>query len=456
MGPIHEFLGVRPSAQTGVERVSIPGAHGTHELFALVALMNGFHCKFSIMILTALLAVTVASAGPVVRQGRSECGVRHWTSPKRIGRDRDKHVARFPSIAAFREDVYVVGNDIPLFDRSHVSSRSLTIWDMQHGGSLMEGPAGVYDFIYPKAVVDSKRRFHLFWGESSLREPVEAFRWGTAPITSIWWATYVRKSGWSKPQRVLSGSRLDWSPNTSSKAIIRENGDIIFALPSDRTGVRKLFHTGRSRWRTTSVPANGSYASLAGTRTHLFLAYADAVKGVGTDVNSVFLLESQDDGSRWKPPVLVSRSGMRGAYEIHLVSFDDGSLHLLWVQDVGHDTSVIRHVSRRDAASPWSSAQDLSINAQPGTAALAVSPDQCAGIHVLYQDWRKGPEEPRLAYAYWNAGWSAPQSLFPAYRASEAVLGKDSGGKLLLLFLGQQAATKDSSGNWTMYARGNR
>jgi hypothetical protein len=410
--------------------------------------------KLSVLNLIVLPALAAMPRVPTRSVNDHGCGVPHWTSAKRINQPGTNRVARFPSIGGYGDQFYVVGNNIPFFDRSPVPVRPLTIWDMRAGGSLVEPPAGIYSFVFPKAVVDSKRRLHLFWGESSPPQPPEAFRWGSAPISSIWWATYSPESGWAVPQRVLTGPRVDWDPTTPSDAIIGEDGDIMFALPSDgRTGERTLFHTNHNRWWTTPIPASGSYMSLAANGRHLFFAYTDAAQTLTADVNSVFLLESTDRGLSWMPPVLVSRSGARGAYELHGVALHDGSLHLLWVQDVGNNSSVIRHVVRRFGSSSWSAPRDLPINAQAGTASLAVAPDSCQRIQIVYQDWRKGPEDRRLVHAYFKADWSAPRNLSPEFRVSEATLGSGRGGEPMLVFLAQQVASKNSSPIWMMYSR---
>jgi hypothetical protein len=237
---------------------------------------------------------------------------------------------------------------------------------------------------------------------------------------------------------------------------VGEGGDIAFALPAPSTPPQglTLFRTTRQRWKSTPVPASGGYASLAGSGGHLFLAYVDAANGYRRDINSVFVIRSGDKGVTWTPPVLVSRSGARGAYELHLVSLPDGSLHLVWVQDTGNGSSVLRHVSSSNAGSNWSAAQDLPISAPPGMASLAVSSDQCGGIHVLYEDWQKGAEDRHLDYAHWRAGWSVPQHLFPEYRAGDAALKEIKGGRVLVVFLAQRAGSKPSSPTWTLYSEG--
>lgn len=374
---------------------------------------------------------------------RDDCSINHWTSPKRIANDTKNKVARFPSIAAYGSAVYVVGNDLKLFDRSRMSPQPLTIWDMQNGGANVELPPGDYSFVYPKAVVDSKSRLHLFWGESTSPQPIESFRWGEAPISSIWWAVYERRVGWSKPQRILVGSKLDWSPVTSSAVLLRERGDIVFALPSGRPGpTRALFQTTGPGWRITPVPAKGAYATLASTKGRLFLAYVDALPGAN-DVNSVFALRSDDSGMTWTKPILVSRSGNRGAYELHAVASNEGSLHLVWAQDSGDGSSIIRHVSSQGTGTVWSRPQDLRIGAPAGEASLAASEDGCGGIHVIYENWQNGAEDRRLEYAHWKSVWSHPQRLFPNHRVAEAAFTPIRGKGVLLVFMALSGPKND-------------
>jgi len=350
----------------------------------------------------------------------------------------------------------VVGNDIPFFDASKVRSRPLTIWDMQNGVRLVDPPPGAFTFRFPKAVVNSKGRLYLFWGETSNPGLVEAFRWQTIPITSIWWATYDRESGWSKPEQVIAGSLLDWSSVTSAEALVGEDGDIAFALPGSSRQTRTLFRTTADRWHLTPIPAGGAYAHLAGKGEHLFFAYVDAAVGSRqSDVNSVFMIRSDNGGVTWKPPILVSRSGLLGAYELHLVSMRDGSLHLVWVQDNGNGSSVIRHVSSSNGGTRWSPPQDLPIIAAPGGASLAVSSDQCSGIHVLYQDSQMGPEDMRLGYAYWRSRWIGPNRLFPKYRVGgDAAFNRITDNRILVVFLAQKAGSEPKSAAWMLYSQG--
>jgi hypothetical protein len=364
-------------------------------------------------------------------------------------------VARFPSIAARHEQVFVVGNNIPLFDSSRVPSRSLTIWALQKGVERIEPPPGDFSFRFAKPILDSSGQLHLFWGEASDAEPVQAFRWPSIPTTSIWWATYERKTGWSKPERVVSGPRLDWIPSNSSMELLGNRGDIVIALPLGAPlQSRALFRSDHGHWQLTPVPANGIYATLAESRGRLFLAFIAAASGYQQDVNSVFVMRSENGGSTWGQPTLVSRSGVKGAYELQIVPLSDGSLHLVWVQDAGNGSSVIRHVLSRDAGTNWSVPEDLPINAPPGNASLSVASDGCDGLHVLFENWQKGPEDRRLDYAHWQSGWTVAHDLFPNYRASEPAFGRLKNGKVLLVFLAQKAHSKPVSKMWMLHSQG--
>ena len=63
-----------------------------------------------------------------------------------------------------------------------------------------------------------------------------------------------------------------------------------------------------------------------------------------------------------------------------------------------------------------------------------------------YEDWsERSFDAVRIGYATWDAGWSRPQRLHPAYVATDLTLVPRTDGSLMLAFYGTTKPT-DRSG----------
>jgi hypothetical protein len=403
-----------------------------------------------------VIAFAVARAEVVAQPSLSRssaCAAEGWVSPQPVTNPGPSRLARFPTITTNGNEIYVIGTDISFFDATRIHGNRLTIWQVHDEWKLLKPPPGSFKFVFPKGVVDSKGALHLFWGEGAPGEDVESFRWFSVPINKIWGATYSSKSGWSEPRLLVMGAHLSWGPTKSAVYADKDVG-VLLALPASKLGEpTEIFRGIPDNWTSTPLPVNGIYLSFARVRSRIYLAYVNASPDGENDVNSVFVMRSDNGGSKWGAPTLVSRSGIHGAYELHLVQGKGRSLHLVWSQDVGNGKSVIRHVSSNDAGSHWSAPDDLETNSPPGLAALSVIPDRCGGFHALYLDYRDGAQNRHLNYVHWLNGWGAPEHLFWDYRAGDATISSNASG-ILVVFVAQRSGSPGAAPISAMYSRG--
>jgi hypothetical protein len=205
-------------------------------------------------------------------------------------------------------------------------------------------------------------------------------------------------------------------------------------------------------WHRTEVATGAAgYSSVAtGPDGRVYLAYIGPDTTHLSDANSVFLVRSPDGGRTWSSPRLISRSGRRQATEVRALVAPDGTLHLVWSQNLsgGLRAEVARHVFSRDRGETWSAPDDL--DAPDGFAQLRAVVDRCGSVHVVYTtlstspknvwEYNRGVERWELWYAYWHRRWQAPQSPFASLNSLDADLVAARGGPLYLLWSARPAS----------------
>lgn len=201
-------------------------------------------------------------------------------------------------------------------------------------------------------------------------------------------------------------------------------------------------------WQVIPIPrtegAGGSCTALRGST--VYVAYTAAVDGAGRDMNSVFLVASDDLGQSWSPPRLISQSGEFPAGPLRLLVSGDSDLHLVWEQWTGGSTFVVRHRQSRDGVA-WSQASDLKLSGSFGNPQIIL--DRRGRLHLIHEDYPNGGEQGGLMTAIHADRWSEPAPLFPGFRALDPFVTAMADGTLALAFLSPGHGMDASSGQRT-------
>lgn len=382
------------------------------------------------------------------------CQPREWTSPAPLltPSSPTRRVARSASIAGDTGNLYVVGNDVLFWDQPVKVGEALTAWRVGHGS--IGAPARDLVFASPKAVLDTTGRLHVLWGEPATKvKEIAPYKWAPLGISSIWWATYDPRRGWSQPARIYSGP-VAWSDATIGTVSSEANDKGLVVAPIERGGVLLLeLHNGK--WDVTPIVRNIEpvYASVVALAERRLLALVaadtpeqDSPGGTFYDVNSV-LLHSEVRRGVWRPWKRIQRSGEHPAYELAVLQDSRGRVHLVWRQSVRENYFVIRHVQSDDNGDSWTEPSDLT----PGGTfqKLRAIVDACGALHVVYEDWSEGPDAIRIGYAIREAEWSSPRLLHPGYVVADVALHRRADGMPILTMLGT-ARSAGKEDKWGM------
>ena len=373
-----------------------------------------------------------------MHQSRTSCGDSAWTEPQPVGKSsaHATPVARWASIAVGRSGTYVVGVDIPTFDRRLVAVGPLSAWRV--GGENLGKPAGGFAFAYPKATVDAAGRLNVLWAEPAKgTNRVPAIEWPPEPLTELWSATYdPLSSRWSTPALVVRARTIRWENARVSRSM---TGAPAMAAPMQseslpfRTAL--LVTLEDSVWRATNVALETAvvvYTSVAAVKDQLLLAYIAPVRTAENDRNSVFVQRSRDGGKTWTDKRLLSRSGVTPAYDVEALVDPLGHLHVVWRQTMPNGGAALRHVQSTDSGRTWSVADDLEVGQFDHPRTII---DRCGTLHVVFATHTADGSVGRLHHARWAGRWSPAQQIFTRYSVTSHDLQRTSDGEPLLVFL---------------------
>jgi hypothetical protein len=189
------------------------------------------------------------------------------------------------------------------------------------------------------------------------------------------------------------------------------------------------------------LPVKALYSSLAKQSSRAPVAVIGPYPQMHGQGNNV-LITTSTNGRDWSPTRLINRSDGRDATDVRVVAGSDGSLHLVWAQNLsgGLNPEVVRHVYSTDWGETWSEPQDL--DAPDFFQNLRAVSDGCGGVAISYEHWSEqstNAERGTLWTARWNGGWSAPVAPFPNLNSFEAALATDGNGCLLLVWSARSA-----------------
>jgi hypothetical protein len=395
----------------------------------------------------AVAAIVTACGQPNAAGGPASCREGMWTAPVGLGGDSQPVLARFPSIALAKKTGMIAGIRVDL--SGPISPRSDWLELRTLDGRRQPRPPGHFLFLYPKLVSGPGNAFSLFWAEPAGTSAPSDSAWDlmVSPAASVWAATYSPESGWSTPVRVYSGG-IEWSVFFVDQVIL-DGSSLTVVAPKDllRGGelVQLVLAAGHSRSReiTGDAVIQPSVALVGG---QLFVAFLAGAAVSGSDVNSVFVMASQDGGITWSKPSLVSRSGSQPANEVKLRVGPDESLHLVWKQSQTTGPHLLRHVVSRDSGRTWSAPNDLM--APDDATNLRAAVDSCGRLHVIFENARPIGS---LDHAIWDGHWESSHRLFPDLHAADAALtANPAGGVTLVVNVGTAAGDSKSDRTYTM------
>jgi hypothetical protein len=273
-------------------------------------------------------------------------------------------------------------------------------------------PPGARYFINPVAAMDPRGTPHVLWAEPGLTQ-ADRIDTMNVRLRSVW-AASLGANGWTTPTRVVSADAITWFESGLSPVVATPDGALHFVVPANRadsTGTLLHLRLTPNGWAATDItlPMPAAYSVLARRDADLLLAYVSPVRGPDGDLNSLWFTRSTDNGLTWKPPVLVSRSGRRGASEPMIAAADE-SVHLVWGQNLsgGLAAEVLRHAESRDSGRSWGPPADLPV--QGFLMAHGAVADSSRNVHVLFSAF--GDSGLVLQRARWcGTSWSAPDRV---------------------------------------------
>lgn len=396
------------------------------------------------------------STGPIVSEGAvtansASCPQQTWSTPLPLLTPSTSvaPAARSPAIVTDKQNLYVVGNNVPFNDQAVRVGNTLTAWRV--GSGSIGAPAGDFVFIFPKATIDATGRLHALWGEPSTHaDTIAPYYWILQQTAQVWSASYDAEHGWSPAALVYSGA-IDWNRVSSDAIIGVGDKQRVVAIPNQNGGVIVLALR-NGVWNATAIPGRTTpaYVSALDLGDRRLLAMVTADTAQAQDQNSVFLY-SQVAGAPWRLLRQIQRSGTQPAMEVRLLQESGGRLHIVWRQMIRQDYFVVRHTSSDDGGESFSSPSDL----EPGGLIQSVQAamDHCGRLHVAYEDWNDGSfNRVKIGYATWLNGWSRPQRVHTAYLATDLALASGTDGSMFLAFWGTNDNPLQREGWAMMYS----
>lgn len=395
----------------------------------------------------ALVAITCHPA-PQPVDGASRCAPEAWATPESLWAG--------PLVAASAHPSSVSGNvDATLVLGREASSPDRPAADTMFAGVLLPSassepipirrPQGARFFINPIAAIDALGVPHVLWAEPGVTLHGENAVSSSRP-RSVWSAS-LRSGKWTTPNRVAVADWLTWSESGQSPAVQAADGTIQFVVPawSKRIGLLHLTLTPNG-WIAGHIPLAmpAAYAVLASRGEDLLLAYVSPVQGA-RDLNSLWFTRSTDSGRTWRPSVLVSRSGEKGAGPPMIVSIEN-SIHLIWGQNLsgGLTTEVLRHAESNDDGMTWGAHADLPV--PQFFMSYGAFADPRGVIQVFFSSFVGG----RLALqrAQWcGSTWQSPDIVpVPGLGLGSATVHRTGRGTLDVFASGEM---KSGAGDWT-------
>lgn len=371
--------------------------------------------------------------------GIASCDGGNWSTPVKIGEgDRGRApVFRFASLTSAGGQTFLVGVDadnlfIPSNPHKAFSAQTLA-------GHRIPSPTDSQLIVEPLAMFESTGRVQMLWAApNSHAVSDQGVNWIlNIPVPEVWSASFTFADGWTSPQLVYRGDLL-WGRALTDR-IARGNGMLALAVPRMDSGGSGMILLKKSQDRWESLPVS-DFGDAAGVTTAIsgqwiVVVMLQPAQDRQPDQNSVFVTRSGDGGKTWSNPVMIQRSGRTPAASPQLRLGADGTLHLVWTQQVGVNRLLLRHVQSSDSGLTWSKADELPLKG--GFQNPATAFDSCNRLHVVYDNNTDRTSEPSLDHVVWDGHWAHPNKLFPTIRATGPELAWVENRGMTLVFLGR-------------------
>lgn len=391
---------------------------------------------------------------------------RRWSEPRFVvQREGEPAVARWPDVAVGPAATFVVGNEIPLFNSSPLSEPSFIA--LKLGAGRIGRPKGRFNFVSPRAVVDQAGKLHVIWAEPEGEFQVaRADMWPPRKLTSLWTASYEPESGWSDPLRLYHGKQLHWGfsrigmgEGIEQPGVIRATDSrvclVVSTFTSDESQFPLFLSLRRGRWVVDTIPTTDSGPSVLTSGISndqdvsiAFLA-SDRRSPVRRDINSVFFQRSTDAGRTWNKSQLVWRSGINPAISVQLLSDASNRLHLLWLQSVTADSTILRHSISLDHGATWSSPVPVWHEANARNLSAVI--DSRGRITAIWENAATGLDGVHLDYATWQGNWSPVANIAAGWRAFNARMTLSRLGNPFVVFEGSRSDVSIDSGQLVLF-----
>jgi hypothetical protein len=338
------------------------------------------------------------------------------------------------------------------------------------GGVAHPGaPSEAVGFHDPILAADPSGSLHAVWAEDeegAIPDPSARFKqlW----LTRVLHARY-RAGEWSRASVIYRARKIPWQRPLISRLAVDGSGRLHLAFVAQRlTSAPPLVHlrseaegwsiTEWTEWLQPSphhrgqsgidsvIPAAGGiYPALAvGLERRLYLAFVSPARFAsgapmpGGDSNSLWVKRSYDGGASWSAPILVHRSGSRGAYEPHILSVGLDTVHILWQKnlDDAAGPDAVWHAISADGGGTWSQPDAVPALGQSPFRNMraTVGPDGDLYLTFLSTSARDKRGEQILYSRRHGSAWSAPRPLRAELPVSGFDLTMDSTGRLHLLW----------------------
>jgi hypothetical protein len=378
------------------------------------------------------------------------CRVSRWSKPTSI--EWSDGITWHSSVAQSEHGTYVFGDDQPWF-RPVASDRELITLDIANRSSITQPGAGKR-FLFPLAI-GMRDGVQLVWGEGGVA------RGGSdAYVTEIWWARYRVGSGWADARRVYSAPTIYWVKATIGRTASGDDERAFFTAPIwDDRGSGVLLVRSQSDSAVSSVirvRGGVAYTSISQQSSgKVLIAFVGSDPTARHDRNSLFVLRSNDNAKSWSQPILVSRSGLSAATEVHVLTDSSNAWHLVWHQSRsnGQLPDVLRHEISRDDGRTWSAPQDLPLPSEVTLIRAAI--DRCGALQLVGEYHPNGSTVgARLLYTRLtrDSTWSALTTLYPTTTLTDPDLSAGPDGAITLTALMWSPSDLGPSGVRTIVA----
>lgn len=333
-----------------------------------------------ILSILVMAAISVGVVSLRLLPDATACRVGRWEDPQALSPGGT--LLRSPDLALLRNSPVITGLNLPRIDSAQFG-RPFVLDAVDPRGSLGR-PAGEFQFLNPRILVDAADRLYLMWAEA--REPLSTGLDISFPVlTELWYA--VRSDGeWASPVQLLEAEQLYWDRGRSDVYLDSVDGglDILIDTGGTGPGPTVLLSVKNGAVSTDTVLRRGTpiYLDLTGNRAARHLAYLDWSQAHGG--TRVQVVSSSDSGKTWSTPVVVDPETQRHPTAVWAFLGATGVLDVLWLEaddDSLIGAVVLRRAWREPGSTNWH--MDEGYPLPEGLSHAVAAMDRCGGVHLV-------------------------------------------------------------------------